>query len=216
MRTLKKKIKSKDYRDYVIKNGKFIGAFEEMYQNIEDPWHHGDATHISYDMALYLLDRYKICAKGGEILDVGCGKGAFTARLKKCLPKVKILAIDITPTAIRKAKEKYKDLGICFDVMDIQKEYKKISKKFDLIVMSEIMWYVLPNFEKIVSSFGKNLKKGGHFLIRQTFYQPRKQKYGNEVASSVEDMLNLIKYKVVEMVEVNRLKNHSAIVLFKK
>ena len=29
----------KRYQDYVIKDGKFIGKFEEMYQKFEDPWH---------------------------------------------------------------------------------------------------------------------------------------------------------------------------------
>ena len=26
------------YQDYVIKNGKFVGRFDEMYQKISDPW----------------------------------------------------------------------------------------------------------------------------------------------------------------------------------
>ncbi len=26
------------YKNYVIKNGKFIGKFEEMYQKFNDPW----------------------------------------------------------------------------------------------------------------------------------------------------------------------------------
>lgn len=45
---------SKDYHDYVIKNGGFIGKFEEMYQNIEDPWFHGEATAFHYDLGLVL------------------------------------------------------------------------------------------------------------------------------------------------------------------
>lgn len=28
---------AKDYHDYVFKEGKFIGAFEEMYQKVDDP-----------------------------------------------------------------------------------------------------------------------------------------------------------------------------------
>jgi len=187
-----------------------------MYQNVEDPWHHGVATAIPYDLALYLLNKYKIYSRGGEILDIGCGKGAFTARLKKQIPKAKILAIDISPTAIKKAKKKYGKLGIDFEVMDIQKEYKKISKKFNLITMLDIMWYILPNFKKVVNHLRKNLKKTGYLLITQTFYQPGEQKYGNEVVSSVEDMLGLIKYDVIEMIELNRLKNHSTIILFQK
>lgn len=210
-------IKSKDYHNYVIKNGKFIGAFEEMYQNIEDPWHHGDATAIQYDMALYLIKRYKICVKGGEILDLGCGKGTFTSRLKRKLPLTHVLAVDIAPTATRKAREKYGHLGIDFKVMDIQKSLRSIRKKFDLIVMSQLMWYILPNFKKVVNYLaGKNLKRGGYLLVNQTFYRPEEQKYGKEFVSSIQGMLRLIRMNVVEMIELNRLSNHNAIILFKK
>ena len=27
------------YQDYVIKNGKLVGEFEQIYQDYEDPWH---------------------------------------------------------------------------------------------------------------------------------------------------------------------------------
>ena len=26
------------YQDFVIKNGEFVGKFEDMYQNFKDPW----------------------------------------------------------------------------------------------------------------------------------------------------------------------------------
>ena len=32
------KSKNTKYQDYVIKDGKLVGQFEEMYQNFEDPW----------------------------------------------------------------------------------------------------------------------------------------------------------------------------------
>jgi len=213
-----KRINSKDYHDYVFKDGKFIGAFEEMYQNVEDPWHHGDATAIYYDMGLYLIQHYEIFPE--EVLDVGCGKGAFTARLKKKLPEANILAIDIFPTAIQKAKAKYGNLGIDFRVMDIQKEYMSFTEdSFDFIVMSNIMWYILPNFEKIVSWLKKCLKDNGHLLINQAFYAPGKQKYGTDIVSSVEDMLQLIPLDAMVTIETGegaRLKDHTVTVLFKK
>jgi len=206
---------SKDYHDYVIKNGRFIGAFEEMYQNIEDPWHHGDATSIQYDIDLYLIDRYGICAKGGEVLDIGCGRGAFTARLKKQMPHAQILAIDVASTAVRKATEKYKNFNIDFKVIDIQSEH--IIGRFDLIVMSQVMWYILPTFEKVISCLKeKNLKNNGYLLINQAFYKSEEQKYGRELVSSVEDMFNLIKMDIVEMIELNRFGDYNAIILFKK
>lgn len=211
------KPESQDYHDYVIKDGKFIGAFEEMYQNIDDPWHHGGATAIQCDLALYLINRYSNY-DSGSVLDIGCGEGAFTVRIKRQLPNAHILAVDIAPTAIKKAKQKYGNLGIEFQVMDIQKEYRNISEQFNLIVMSGIMWYILPNFGAIVNYLGEKIlkKDDAYLLTSQPFYKPEEQKYGKEIVSTVEDMLNLIDLEVVEMVELNRLSNHTAIVLFKR
>ncbi len=31
-------IKNKNYQDLVIKNGKFLGKFNDLYQNFNDPW----------------------------------------------------------------------------------------------------------------------------------------------------------------------------------
>ena len=210
-------MQSKDYHDYVIKNGKFIGKFEEMYQNIKDPWLHGKASALQYDIALYLIDRHKICCKKGRILDIGCGKGAFTSRLKKDLPKAEITAVDISSTAVKKAIKQYGKMGIDFKVADIQKDYKKIKGKYDLIVMSEIMWYILPDLKNILSHLPKNtLKKGGHLLINQAFYKPGAQKYGNEFIEKPEDLINLIKLKLVERIDVHKLNNFDAIMLFQK
>lgn len=209
-----------NYHDYVIKDDKFIGAFEEMYQNIEDPWNHGDATDIHYDMALYLIKRYKLCTKGeGFVLDIGCGKAAFTARLRKTFSEnVRITAIDIAPTAIRKAKEKYGELGIDFRVCDVIKEYDRLdvpSQGFDLIIMSDLMWYILPHFENICNAVIDYLKNDGYLLIKQTFYSPEKQKYGKNIISCVEDMVKLINLELLEMIETNRLVSHHTVVLFK-
>jgi len=207
---------AKDYHQYVFKDGKFIGAFEEMYQDVDDPWHHGDATAIHYDLALLLLKRCANLNKG-SVLDLGCGKGAFTARLKVSFPSARIIGVDIAPTAIRKAKKKYHHLGIEFKAFDVR-EYPsmadKIGRDFELVVMSDLMWYVLPEFENIVGHLGKIVRKGGWLLIDQTFYEPDKQKYGCEIVSCVEDMLKLIPYKVVEIFEINRFSNHHAIILF--
>lgn len=43
---------SKDYHDYMIKDGKFIGKFEERYQNCEDPWNQDTVQPFSDDIAL--------------------------------------------------------------------------------------------------------------------------------------------------------------------
>ena len=212
---------STDYHDYVFKNGEFVGKFEEMYQNVEDPWHQDDTSKIHYDMVLYLLNRYDLCRSGGGVvLDIGCGKGAFTARLKKSLNNdVKVIGTDISDTAIQKAREKHGDLGIDFTICDIEKEFEHLplpSSGLDLIVMSELMWYVLPAFKDICQGIKCYLKDEGYLIINQTFYPPEKQKYGKEIASNVRDVFKLVSLPLLEIIETNRFKNHHAICLFKK
>ena len=206
-----------DYHDYVIKDGKFIGRFEEMYQNVADPWHHGQAKQPQYDLMLYLLRRFAVCSRGSTVFDIGCSQGPFTARLARALPGVEIQAVDIAPTAIQKAKDKYGALGINFAVMDIQTEYYKIEKKFDLIIMSQLMWYILPKFGAVVQQLlTHNLTAAGYLLISQVFYSKDKQKYGKEIVSSPEEMLQLVGWPPVALLELDRFTNHNVIALFRK
>lgn len=210
-------MQSNDYHDYVFKDGKFVGAFEEMYQNVDDPWHHGEAKAIPYDMVLHLLGRYQVCSAGGKILDIGCGKGAFTARLARHCPDAAIKAIDISPTAINKAQEQYGSSKIEFQVMDIQKELKNITDDFDLIVVSDVMWYILPKFKEIMGHLsGHILRERGYLIINQTLYKPGQQKYGKEIVSTIEDMLACISITPIDIFEINRMANYHAVAIFQK
>jgi SAM-dependent methyltransferase len=213
---VEKGIDSDDYREYVIKDGKFIGAFEDMYRRIDDPWHIGDASEIQYDLLLYLIQRHGICRNGGKILDVGCEKGAFTARLKGLLPEAEILAMDISPTAVRKAAESHRIPGISFEVLDIQEECTRLHRDYDLVVISQMVWYILPRLKEVTENILSGvLREGGFLLVNQAFYRPEVQSYGREVLSTVEDLTRIIGRDPMELIETNRLSNHNAILLFR-
>lgn len=187
---------SKDYHEYVIKNGVFIGRFEEMYRNIEDPWHHDDAHHLQYDILLTLLKHTVPPEKIGAVLDIGCGKGAFTARLREMYPHAYFKAVDISQTAIRKAENKFGSRGIDFQVMDINKEYTRIREKFDLILLSQVMWYILPSLKAIISRlYGVCLSKTGALVFNQCFYPFGVQEYGADLMRTPEDMFDLLRLK---------------------
>lgn len=53
------------YQDFVIRNGEFVGEFEEMYQRFEDPWEQTKRELYSSDkaVALNLIQKYG-CKKG--------------------------------------------------------------------------------------------------------------------------------------------------------
>ena len=99
---------------------------EEMYKAGDTPWELGrvDANLV------HILAKRNI--KSGRMLDVGCGLGTCTIWLAENGYEAK--GIDVSDTAIRKAKEKAKKKGIAasFLARDFLKETVK-EKPFDFL-----------------------------------------------------------------------------------
>lgn len=96
------------YQDYVIKDGKFIGRFEEMYQKFNDPWHQRENLNNFYSRMLtpVTLMQYEL----KRVIEIGCGLGAFTNYLHEAVPSCYLSGMDISETAVAKAKKFYPDL----------------------------------------------------------------------------------------------------------
>jgi SAM-dependent methyltransferase len=133
---------SDDYHDYVFKNGELLGNFEGMYRHsAEVPWHQDRTAYLVFlDIDLAILRQYHY----KSICEVGCGLGFFTDRLWRELrgpeEEVRVTGIDISPTAIDKAKIMFPHLH--FAVGDLTGELPLLEERFDLVVIKEIMWYV--------------------------------------------------------------------------
>src|SRR4030042_4710023 len=144
------------YHKYVFdqENERVVGKFEEMYQaeDVEnfDSWHQDDMRLLTKQISLVLLNRYNF----NNVLDVGCGKGAFTHLLKK--ENNQVTGIDVSKTAIKRAKAKFADIS--FNCVDLTKDaFKKMpffSKQYDLIVFMEVLSY-LPNWSDVIKEFSQ-------------------------------------------------------------
>ena len=75
------------YQDLVIKDGKFVGKFEEMYQKFSDPWNllkknkldGGNLNYkIIYDYCKKLKQKKKLTT-----LEIGCGFPQISNELLK-------------------------------------------------------------------------------------------------------------------------------------
>ena len=75
-------INSKDYHDYVIKDRKLIGEFEQMYKKSKEiPWHQDEEAYAIYSN--FIIEMMEsINEQYNNILDIGCGLGFFAKRLK--------------------------------------------------------------------------------------------------------------------------------------
>ena len=193
--------KNNDYRDYVIKEGKLIGEFEKMYQECEDPWEQTKEENSSIDkkIAIELLKKYK----RKRIIEYGCGFGQFTSLLQKDLGSA--LGIDISETAISKAKTRYPDcefkVGDLLDDM-IVKEYNP-----DAILMVEITWYVLEKISKFKGIMLKNFGGGDvYFVHLLTTFSPGVQQYGREYFTNLDEITEYWS-DVVDILEWGKVSN---------
>lgn len=151
---------TKDYHDYFIKDGKFVGAFEEMYQNVEDPWHQTEEAAHSYSRmdTVNSIRRFHL----GTVLEAGCGLGHFTNYLQAHCPSSKIIGMDIAPTAIEKAKASFPKLSfIAGNLKDLDAILASHGFAPDGIVFSEIMWCILQDLDVILEKTKKALLSTG-------------------------------------------------------
>ncbi len=200
------KISSDRFQDYVIKDGRFIGAFEQMYRDCADPW--GQDTHRSFadSVALSIISG----RADQRVLDLGCGKGAFTSRMRQFITG-RIVALDISGTAVQAARSRFPEIE--FLEADARKDLPFDDKSFDLVVCNELLWYVLPDLDRM---FGEIRRVGfdkGRLLLKQHFYQPGEQKYGNEVMEKPEDLLARLPFTVKRTVEIDKATDWFFIVL---
>ena len=174
------------YRDYVIKNGKFVGRFEEMYRDVPDPWGCLEKVN-SLPNRLFLA----LLQEGGpyrKVLDIGCGLGPLTRSIFDIGCPAEMLACDMSETAVAKARQSVP--GVEFFVHDLVRAPRLPfeNSSFALITASEITWYVLPVLEDLLAELRRLLTPEGHLLWKQSFLAPGKQQYGREIISNPEDL----------------------------
>ncbi len=134
---------------------------------------------------------------GGKLLSDNC-------------PNAKIDGMDISETAIRRAKERYQNLH--FFVGNLL-EFSREKNHYDAIILSEIMWYILQDIDEIIENLSKNFK-GKIIIINQTFYPEGVQKYGTEYFTNLDSMVDYLPWQAsckisIVCEETNEFESHS-------
>ncbi len=179
------------YHDYAIKDGKLIGKYDEMYQKFEDPWVQStQPNRYSRTIAIMNIKRFGI----KNIIEYGCGLGYYAEWIYKetgVIPK----SIDISPTAILRAKEKFPNLN--FEVGNIlDMHLLKNKDQVDCILLADIMWYILDDLKNINQKLLKNFR--GKYLINNfVTYRDGVQKYGREFFTSTKEFIHYMPFKLV-------------------
>jgi SAM-dependent methyltransferase len=141
-----------------------VGEFEKMYKDEDkdcfDSWHQEDSRQLNRNIALSIINGWNF----NNVLDIGCGKGALTHLLKK--NNNRVLGIDISETAIEKAKARYPDIE--FEKSDISVSSNLVASLkaakgashhnyIDLVFTAETFSY-LESWEDIVQTIAQHSK----------------------------------------------------------
>lgn len=190
------------YQDYVIRDGKFVGKFEEMYQKFDNPWHQIEVVENSYARHATLMS---IKNRGIQsLIEIGCGLGVFTNYLAENLPGVRISGMDISETAVKKARETYQHIEfICGDIKKFSENLACANASgggYEAILLAEIMWYILDDLDGIIDNISAN-HKGKYIIINQTFYKGQQQ-YGKEYFTDLNEMVNYLPWDNLAKIEI--------------
>ena len=158
------------YQDLVIKDGNFVGKFEEMYQKFSDPWNllkkNKFGQNLNYQIIFNYCNKIKQ-SKKMTTLEIGCGFPQISDELYK--NNFKVYGTDISETLIKKSKRKYPKLKNNLFVSNFLNFslYEKLNP--DILILSDITWYVLPELKQFIKWY-KGLKKETYLIHSLALY----------------------------------------------
>ena len=114
-------------------------VFERIHRG-GDPWQYEASPYeVTKAAAVALMtDQYPITS----IVDAGCANGHLSARLLDLHPSARLLALDISPTAVTVAQHRLRSYAGRVDVVCTDIGAVVIDRPIDLVVLSEVPYYL--------------------------------------------------------------------------
>lgn len=142
-----------------MKNSKFVHHIYETERYGSEGEFAGASESLMLKMT-ELLDSLKVNPK--YILDVGCGVGYFTNYLKTRYKGADVYGIDISKTALTKAKRVYKDITFKRANVEVKLPFK--DKMFDLVVSGNLIEHLV-DVDGYLAEMNRVTKLGGDLIL---------------------------------------------------
>jgi SAM-dependent methyltransferase len=149
-------------------------AMEAVYAERGDPWASASPSYLyqrrKYEVMASLLpkDRHFTAA-----LDIGCGVGGM---LRELSPRAdQVTGVDVAPSAIAFAQRANADLpNLSYQVSDIHSLPENLDGRFDLVVVSDVIYYLSPLEDEALKQIGARLVRllapGGLLLLANHYF----------------------------------------------
>jgi SAM-dependent methyltransferase len=182
--------------DFVFKekNGglEFIGDFNSLYKYIDDPWYQSCQTkepikhYYKFSRDRLITQLKNINPK--TVLEIGCGLGYVSENIQSSL-NCDVLGMDVSEVAISRATDNFPNL--IFKQGDIKSENFIVEKKFDLVILSQLLWYVLDSISNVFENCFSLLKSNGKVVITQAFLTSE-QIYGADICDGFDGLIDYL------------------------
>ena len=165
----------KHYSDFVFRDGKLIGQFEEMYQHSDEvPWHQDKVeTELNVRLGLEIL---RDLGPFQQIHEFGVGLGYFLRALNRVVGDEDTLLTgsDVSQTACNKAQELISSGR--FWVEDLMKDepvegavVREEVVGARLWALRGILWYVFPQLDRVIANISSYVAPGDILFVAQNF-----------------------------------------------
>jgi SAM-dependent methyltransferase len=135
-------------------------AHEQNLETRRSVWRPGPSGVDPLDLVLDAV-RSALPANRGmpDVLEVGCGTGAFAARLVEEVPGIALLAVDQSPRFVELTRER----GVPAQVQDVQ-QLLAPDAAYD-VVLALWMLYHVPDLDRGLAEVRRVLRPGGRFVV---------------------------------------------------
>tara|TARA_Y100000590_G_scaffold274569_1_gene308274 strand:- start:840 stop:1583 length:744 start_codon:yes stop_codon:yes gene_type:complete len=153
-----------------------------------------------YHLYKDFIDILKIKAESADVLDYGCGTGSFAKKVSTFKPK-KIVAIDISEEAIKKAKSISGEENNKIDYrVDNCENLSFDSNSFDVVYGSGILHHL--HFNKSLNELNRVLKRNGTIVFAEPLAtNPLINIYRKFTPSARSHDEHPIKFKDIKLIE---------------
>jgi SAM-dependent methyltransferase len=188
------------YQDYVIRDGKFVGEFEQMYRDFADPWKESSCEQYASEKAVGINLLYRLKAHHGikRVIEVGCGFGHYSARLAAI--GLDVVGIDISETAIATARKRHPGAEFMLGTLNDYTVFKR--RQADVVVMAEVTWYVLDQLRGFLDFLRQEMPSVYLLHLLHT-YAPGVQTFGTEYFTDLAGIKTYFGMRYLESGEVH-------------
>lgn len=186
-------------KDHVFKRGQdgslsFVGDFEGLYQDVEDPWSQsvsdermGAYYHVARERLISVI-RSEEHLEG--VIELGCGLGQVCAMVHEAGAARRVVGLDISRTAINKARRRFPHLE--FEVIDARRGWpRSVGRGFDVGLMNQMLWYVLDDLTDVLTRLVEAVRPGGRVILAQAYFRET-QEYGADIVDGFSGLVHFI------------------------